>query len=410
MKEFFKVLTIKKALELQNEFSLLETEQIKITDAYNRIIACDIISDINIPDFIRSTMDGYAVRSKSVFGASESNPAILSVKGSIEMGKPPDFEINIGESAKIATGAMLPKGADSVVMVEHTDIIDNSEIQVYKSLVPFQHVVNIGEDFKKEEKIISKGQKLRPQEIGILACLGYKNVLVYKKPEISIISTGDELVSIDKNPGYGKIRDINTYTLSSLIIKNGGIPNPIGIVKDDYKSLCIAFEKAVEQSDMIIVSGGSSVGTRDFTIDILESLPDTKILLHGISIKPGKPTILAKSKQKAFWGMPGHVTSAMIVFHSIVKHFIHHISGFTFFNDNNIQIPAILSRNIASVQGRTDFVRVKLIRENNTYTAQPVIGKSGLLNTMIKSDGYFEIDINLEGKYKGELIWVTPFN
>ena len=407
MKEFFKVTSLEKALEFKESFSKVSTEKVKLNNALGRILAEDIICEINIPDFARSTMDGFALSASSTFGASESSPGFLIVKGSVEMGKIPEFSVSSCEAARIPTGGMLPKGANSVVMVEHTEEIDESTIEVYKSVAPNQHVIEAGEDLKKGDCYLFQGQKLRPQEIGLLAALGIEEITVYKKPKIAIISTGDEVVAIDEIPKQGQIRDVNSYTLSNLVRQLGAIPVQMGIVKDNFNELLDVCKRAVEESDMILISGGSSVGYRDFTIEVIKSLSDSEIFFHGVSIKPGKPTILASISNKIFWGLPGHIVSAMIVFQCLVQDFIDHISGLTSNQQKLFTLPAILNRNLASVQGRVDFVRVKLLNENDQIIAEPIIGKSGLINTMVQADGLIKIGQNVEGLEKGSKVFVA---
>lgn len=397
MEAFFKVTSLETVLSLTSEFPRMGAEEIPIADACARVLAGDIAADVNLPDFARSTMDGFAVSAASTFGASEANPAYLSVKGTVSMGSRPSFSIGRGEAARIPTGAMLPGGADSVVMIEHTAAIDDATIEAYKSVAPGAHVVAIGEDVRKNDTLLFDGQRIRPQEIGLLAAFGQKTVLVYRKPRVAVISTGDEVVSIDAVPGPGQIRDVNTYTLSGLLQEAGAIPEPYGIVGDDYSALSETCARAVARADMVIISGGSSVGVRDYSIDALSSLPDAHILAHGIAISPGKPTILARAGHKAVWGLPGHVVSAMVVFNQVVRPFIEHIAGLSPQRVPRRSVPAILSRNIASAQGRVDFVRVRLVEEGNLLWAHPILGKSGLINTMVKADGLIEIGLNTEG-------------
>ena len=408
MKEFFKVTDLKQVLEYAADFPKVGTEDVSLDEAAGRVLAEDIISDVDLPGFRRSTMDGYAVKAASTFGATEGNPAYLTVKGVVEMGESPSFSITPGETAKISTGGMLPEGADSVVMIEHTETIDDTTIEVYRSVAPGQNILEKGEDFKKSDIVLSDGQKLRAQETGLLAAFGREEVRVYQRPVIAIISTGDEVVAVHEDPGPGRIRDINTYTLSTLVQGVGGIPLPLGIVGDDFDDLFGLCTTALEQSDMILISGGSSVGTRDFTIDVLSALPDAAIMVHGISISPGKPTILARSRNHALWGLPGHVVSAMVVFEVVVRPFIEHIGGFALRHKKNFKLSARLSRNLSSPQGRIDYVRVRLIEKEGEVWAQPILGKSGLINTMIKADGLIEIGINTEGLDKGTLVEVLP--
>jgi len=405
MKEFFRVMDVDAVLALRSEFSTMEAETIPVEKSPGRILAEDIVSDINLPDFRRTTMDGYAVQADSSFGASEANPAWLTVKGVIRMGETPDFSIRPGEAARISTGGMLPEGADSVIMIEHTAKLDETMIEAYKSVAPGQHVVEAGEDFAKGEKVLAAGRKIRPQEIGLIAAFGREKVRVFRRPVIGIISTGDEVIPIHDTPQPGQIRDINSYTLAGLVQETGGIPVCYGIIKDDFNALKETCARAAIESDMVLISGGSSVGTRDFTIDALQSLPDSKIMVHGISISPGKPTILARTGQKPFWGLPGHVVSAMVVFSVVVRPFITRMSGLE--NQRTIRIPARLSRSIPSAQGRVDYVRVKLSEDaDGSMVAEPVLGKSGLINTMIHSDGLICIGRDVEGLDSGETVQV----
>ena len=408
--EFFKVTELADVLAYAVDFSPVGTEEIPVTEAVDRVLAADMVSDVDLPDFYRATMDGYAVRAASTFGASEGNPAYLMVKGVVEMGKSPPFSIGPGEAARISTGGMLPNGADSVVMIEHAEAVDETTLEVYRSVAPGGHAIEPGEDFKKSEVVIPQGRRLRPQEIGLLAAFGKKTVMVYKKPVIAIISTGDEIVPIDETPGPGKIRDINTYTLSGLIRKAGGVPKAMGIVHDDFDALFEKCSQALDQADMVLMSGGSSVGTRDFTIRVLSRLPESAILVHGIPISPGKPTILARAEGKVIWGLPGHVVSAMVVFSRIVRPFIDQISGLTPDHGRPLRVPAFLSRNVPSAQGRVDYVRVRLVEKEGALWAEPVLGKSALINTMVKADGLIEIGINIEGLDKGTQVSVIPMD
>ncbi len=406
MKEFFKVTNLGDVLGLAGDFSPVGTEEIDLMETGGRVLAENVISDIDLPDFSRSTMDGYAVSAVSTFGASEGNPAYLNIKGTIMMGESSGFSIGSGEAAKISTGGMLPDGADSVVMVEYTEAVDDTTIEVYRSVAPGQHVIGKGEDLKEGEAILSAGVKIRPQETGILAALGKEKIKVYQQPSVGILSTGDEIVPINMVPKPGQIRDINTYTLSGLVEKAGGIPKIYGIVIDDYDVLFDKCSRALQESDMVVISGGSSVGTRDFTIEVLSNLPDSEIFIHGISISPGKPTILAGVQGKPFWGLPGHVVSAMVVFEIVVKPFIEQLGGIPGEKENLHGISAVLTRNISSAPGRGDFVRVRLIEENGNLMAEPVLGKSGLINTMVKADGLVKVGTNTEGLDKGTVVEV----
>nr|MBC8362650.1 molybdopterin molybdotransferase MoeA [Candidatus Desulfatibia profunda] len=401
MKEFFKVTDLEKVLAYASDFPRVDIEEVPLDKAAGRILAEDIVSDFDLPDFERSTMDGYAVKAASTFGSTEGNPAYLAIKGVVEMGESPAFSIAPGEAAKISTGGMLPDGADSVVVIEHTEAVDDVTIEAYKSVAPGQNVLAKGEDVQKGDIMLTCGRKLRSQETGLLAAFGRETIRVFRRPVIAIISTGDEVVPINEIPGPGQIRDINSYTLATLVQGAGGVPIMLGIVGDNIDELFERCTTALAQSDMVLISGGSSVGTRDFTIEVLAALSDAKILVHGISISPGKPTILARSGNQAIWGLPGHVVSAMVVFEIVIRPFIERIAGLSAEHKNVFKLSALLSRNLSSAQGRIDYVRVRLVEKEGVLWAEPILGKSGLIHTMVKADGLIEIGINSEGLDKG---------
>lgn len=406
MKNFFNVTNLSQVLQLRVHFSKVDVESVGLTQAVDRCLAEDIRADANLPDFARAVMDGYAVCASSVFGASGGSPAYLDVIGSVAMGEVPNFTVSPGQACKIATGGMLPKGADGVVMIEHTDALDDESIEVYKSIAPGQNVMQVGEDYRKDDLLLGDGQRLRPQEIGLLAAFGKEIVRVYQRPRIGVISTGDEITPINVTPGVGRIRNINSYTLAGLIIKAGGLFVDFGIVRDNYEDLSRVCSEALAQTDMVLISGGSSVGKRDFTMEVLEALPNASIRVHGIDISPGKPTILAQVGPKAVWGLPGQVTSAMIVFEIVVRPFIGQIGGLDPSHKPRPKLAARISRNVSSVQGRNDYLRVRLRKQDGELWAEPVLGKSGLLNTMVSADGLVAIDRDTEGLVQGETVAV----
>ncbi len=407
MKEFFKVTTIEAVLALRNVFGRSGTERVGIEQALGRVLAADLLAPGDIPGFDRATVDGYAVRAASTYGASEGAPAYLAVVGAVEMGRTPIQAVGPGQAARIATGGMLPQGTDSVAMVEHTGVIDDATIEVYRSLAPGQHVVARDEDAAKGQTLLSAGIRLRPQELGLLAACGATDVNVFVRPRVGIISTGDEVVPVGAVPLPGQVRDVNTHTLAALVGQCGGQAVLYGIVPDRYEALLAVCRQALAQNDMVLVSGGSSVGTRDLTVEVLAALEQSRILVHGVSISPGKPTILAQCGAKPFWGLPGHVTSAMVVFMVLVRPFLAHLAGWI--NDAPVRVPARLTRNVASAQGRVDFVRVRLTRQTGEIWAEPILGASGLIRTMVASDGLIAIDLNSEGLEQGAPVDVVLF-
>ena len=402
MKNFFQVTAPDDVIAMGNDFLPMKTETVPLDQAHGRVLAVDFISPENLPGFTRATMDGYAVRASSTFGASESGPAFLTVKGSVTMGDVPDFSVGPGEAAQISTGAMLPGGTDAVVMIEHTQTLDETTIEAYRSVAPGQHVIQADEDIARDQPALTAGIDIRSQEVGLLAALGCEAVTVFKKPVVSIISTGDEIVAVGQPLPLGKIRDVNAYTLAGFVADAGGEPVRLGIVKDDFDRMLNLCRQALSQSDMVLISGGSSMGTRDLTVQVLAALPDTEILVHGISISPGKPTILARAGNQPFWGLPGQITSAMVAFTAVVRPFVDRLAGRTRPRREAFPLSARLTRNVSSVQGRIDYVRVRLEKKEDGVWAEPILGKSGLISTMVKADGLVAIGMHVEGMEKGD--------
>jgi molybdopterin molybdotransferase len=407
MKEFFKVAHIEEVLALRSGFHRVGRETVPLSEAFSRILGEELISRQDIPDIPKSTMDGYAVRASSTFGASDGNPSLLQIVGTVVMGKAPEFSIQPGEAGRILTGGMLPAGADSVVMIEHTETLDETTIEVCRGVAPLSNIIEPGEDIRKGDLVMTPGTRLRAQELALLAAMGERDVTVFRRPLAGIISTGDEVIPIDAEIRPGQIRDTNTYALTGLCRQAGAIPVSFGIVPDERESLLNVCTRALEDCDVVIVTGGSSVGARDYTIDVFTELQDTRILIHGVAISPGKPTILAKTRGKALWGLPGHVVSAMVVFDIMVRPFIEHVAGYA--DGKRSAITARLTRNIASAQGRVDFVRVRLEEKDGELWADPIPGKSGVIRTMVRADGLIRIGLNEEGLDQGAVVRVFPF-
>ena len=408
-KTFFKLTPSKEVFEIIDRFPQIEgSEEVEIEDSLGRILSKDIYSPSDMPGFLRATMDGFAVKAKDTFGASPTLPAILKVKGEIKMGEIPSIRINDGEAAKISTGGMLPEGADGVVMIEYCHFIDEDTIEVERAISPLENVMQPDDDIKKGEIVLRRGRRIRPQDIGALAGLGIRKIEVFRKVKVAIISTGDEVIPIDKEPRPGQVRDINRYTLSSLCRAVGAEPIFLGICPDRFDMLKRAVEKGLEISDTVWISGGSSVGVRDLTLSVLDSISGFELLVHGIAISPGKPTIIGKVGKKPIIGLPGQVSSAFIVAEVFLSRLLRRLSGEEF-SDVDTTIDAIMKRNIESATGREDYIRVRLIKEGEKIYADPVIGKSGLISPLVEADGLVRIDMNKEGLYKDEKVKVIPF-
>lgn len=407
--DLFNVISVEKAKKLIDENFNLEpkSEYVDLMDSLERIIYDDIISEINVPHFRRSTVDGYAVNSKDVAGASESIPAIMDYKGEVFMGKEPDTNISFpGECVYVPTGGMVPDGADSVVMVEYSERMDSSTVLINKPNAYGENLVEIGEDISKGECIIKKGKKIRAYELGVISSLGITQVPVCKKLKIAVISTGDEIVDPKETPKMGEVRDINSYLMQAFAIEDGCQPINYGVIKDDFQLLKDTVNKAIDEADIILISGGSSVGKKDATIDVINSLGQPGVLVHGIAIKPGKPTIIGKVRDKIVFGLPGHPLSAAIVYKVMVKYCIDKLKGFS---EEIFPTVCNFSMNYHSAKGREEYLPVILAWNEGEIIASPVLSKSGIISSFSKAYGFIKIDKNLEGIRQGERVFVYRF-
>lgn len=390
-----------------------EIERVPIMKALGRVIAEDIVAAEMVPSFARSTMDGYAVRSSDTFGASESIPALLKLKGNILMGKEPPGNLEAGEAMSIPTGGMLPPGSDSVVMVEYCELLGD-QVAVYRPVAPLENVIRRGEDFQQGDTVLPAGHMLRSQDIGILSALGVLDLNVYAPPRVSIFSTGDEIIPPQEQPKPGQIRDINGFALTAQVLQNGGQPQYRGIVADEKEELKNRLLASLDDSDFIIISGGSSVGVRDVAVRTIEELPGGGILFHGVSMRPGKPVIYGISEGKPIFGLSGNPVSAMLSFLLFVRPVLRLLQGLSAFPSFPPSVEAFLDTNLSSPGGREDYVRVMLYKressgEETTLFARPLFGGAGLLSTMVKADGYFVIPRDIEGILQGTKIKVFLF-
>jgi molybdopterin molybdotransferase len=409
MEGFFKVQTPDQLYKKMDRFKPLSFEMIHIEESLHRVLFEDITSPIHLPEFPRSTVDGFALKAKDTYGASEKNPAIFQVIGEIPMGQVSDIEVKEGEVVKVATGGMVPKGSDAVEMVEYTEWVDSHTLHVFKTLSPLENVIQVGEDVKAGEVVLHRGHWIRPQDIGLMAGIGKTDVHVYRRPRVAIISSGDEIVPIEKSPALGEVRDINRYTIASMVKEADGIPLFLGIVKDCFKDLKEKIALGLKESDLVVITGGSSVGTLDLTVDVLQTFPKAEILGHGVSIRPGKPTLLADIDGKPFLGLPGHPVSAMVIFHLFGKPILKMLSGLSKEGIwGQLKWKAKASRNIPSVPGREDYVRVRLEEKGGILWAHPIFGKSGAIGHLVNANGLIRIGINEEGLPEGEDAEVIP--
>lgn len=411
MEDFFDVLKVKDFISIIRQMPVLETEEVRLENSGWRRLAQDIFSGEDLPGTNRSSMDGYAVISRDTFGSSEANPAYLDLAYDVSIQDSPQVKLSQGLCAGIVTGATLPPGADSVVMIEHAHEMGQGTIEVRRPVAPWENVMLKGEDIAKGDLALGSGEIITPRRMGILAALGVERLTVFKKPRVAIISTGDELVNIGVKPGPGYIRDVNTYTLGQMLIDEGCVADILGIISDDEASLQKAFQQALENNDVVLVSGGSSVGNRDYSVKAMSEIDGLEVLAHGLALSPGKPTIFARRGKQCIWGLPGQVTSAQVVMLVLVIPFMGHLQGENdpFTMKEEFLVRARLSRNMASRYGREDYVRVRLENEGEQVMAVPVPGKSGLLKTMLEAHGLIRIPENCEGLLKGDEVRVRLF-
>jgi molybdopterin molybdotransferase len=407
--EFFNVQPVQTTLEALFTACRLTSraETFSTSAALGRVLAVEPRSPINLPTFPRSTMDGYAVRAADTFGASQSLPAYLTNVGSVPMGSAPPFTIGSQQTAVIYTGGMLPSGADAVVMVERTQTIGNDQIEVMAPVAPGENLVQIGEDVAQGDAILPVGHRLRPADIGGLMAVGILTVEVAAPPRVALLTGGDELVAPDVTPGPGQVRDVNTYTLTALVQAVGGTAEFLGIASDSLEDLAARARFGLENADMLILTAGSSISTRDLTRQVIESLGKPGILQHGLAVKPGKPTIIAACDNKPVIGLPGNPVSALLVARQIVVPIIQRMLGQN--PTPTASIRATLSANVASTTGREDTVPVRLLERDGQWIAEPIFGKSNLIYTLVNSDGVIEIPLNSNGLNAGGEVEVYPF-
>lgn len=406
--DFFNVVSYNKAQELIiNAYKecALNYESIDYDKCLNRVLYEHVTSSINLPSFRRSTVDGYAIIASDSNGACESIASILRITGSVKMGERADISISRGQAVAVATGAMLPEGADSVVMIEHTELIGDM-LGVLKPIATGENTVDVGEDIEKGQVVLNKGTRLTPYNIGVMAAMGVNCVKAFKKPRVSIISTGDELISSDKDNFIGKIRDINTPMLSAMAEQAGFIVVNRCIIEDDLDYLTEAIESAADISDIIIISGGSSVGERDYTCKAIEN-NNGEIFIKGIAIKPGKPTIVGRIKNKLVYGLAGHPMAAAVTFMLFVKDCYNKAIGNT---DSYNTLDCVMTSNFPSSSGRTTIVLVNIDKKDNKYYATPIFCKSGHISPISRAQGFIMIDETCEGVYKDSIMEVYLLN
>ena len=387
---------------IETEFAPLgERETVSLTAAMGRVLAEDIAATEYVPDFDRSTVDGYAVRARDTFGCTDAIPAILPLQGEVLMGEGAEFTLNPEECVAVPTGGAVPRGADSVVMVEYTEDYGDGTIGISKSAAPGQNMIFRGDDVFPGKVVLEKGRVLSSQDVGALAAIGRIAVPVAKKLRIGVISTGDELVPPEAVPGPGQVRDVNSPMLEAMLTAFGAEVHNYGIVIDDEKLLSEKVHAAVAECDAVLLSGGSSVGVKDAACRIIESMGS--LLLHGIAIKPGKPTILGKTGKKPLVGLPGHPVAAYFITKIFILPLLAQLMGR---KQEGYTTTARVTESISANHGRAQVHCCRLERRDGQLWASPIRGKSGLITTLAGADGYFIIDRDCEGLPQGAEVQV----
>lgn len=409
MPEFLQLLPPTEALQrlLQALPAPLPAEEIATEAALGRVTAAAVTAGQPLPAFPRSTVDGYAVRAADTYGASESLPAYLHVAAEVPMGAAADFSLGRGQCALIHTGGMLPASADAVVMVEYTQAAGPGEVEILRPAASGENVLTVGEDVAVGQQVIPAGTRLRPAEIGGLMALGLTRVAVARRPRVAILSSGDEVVPPEVAPAPGQVRDVNAYALSALVEAAGGLPIRYGILPDRAEALQPAAAAALAESNLLVITAGSSASTRDLTSQVIDDLGRPGVLVHGVNVRPGKPTILGVCDGKAVIGLPGNPVSALVIAGLFVTPVVEVLQGLSR-GRPRASLAARLSLNLASQAGREDWVPVRLeLGPGGEYRAEPVFGKSNLIFTLARADGLVRIPPAATGLSSGALVEVV---
>lgn len=379
-----------------------QTESLNLHCVSGRTLSKSIKSTLNVPEFNRSIVDGYAIIASNSYGASPSIPSMFNLLGEVRMGETTDLVVHDFECVYVPTGGMIPSGADAMVMIEDSENFDETTIAIYKSTPVDNCIIHIGDDIKKNEVVLKEGTKITGKEIGVLAALGINEIDVYKRISVSVFSTGDEIIDIDEPLTLGKVRDINGYVLVDYLNTIGCHVVEHSIIKDDFDTLLNTLKNAMLHSDIILLSGGSSVGVRDYTCQVIESFDSGKVHIHGMTVKPGKPTIVGTVEDKLIIGLPGHPVSSTMVYKGFIEPFIESMMGCLTYVKT---LEATLNVNVHSAPGKRTYQMVTVKGGEVT----PLHGKSGMITLLSQADGYFVMGRETEGQEKGSLVTVYLF-
>lgn len=412
MKPFFELITAEEAYARIATFAPLGRETIGTRDSLGRVIAAEIRASDDIPHFERSNMDGFAVRAADTGAASEGSSVLLRVTGQVTMGRPALDRVEPGTAIRVSTGAMLPAGADAVVIVEKTEEAGGDRIALSEPAVAGQNLVRVGEDMRKGDVVYRPGRRLRGADVGVLTGVGLSRVDVYRLPRVGIMATGDEIVEPEDELGPGQVRNVNQYLLAASARALGVEVSDYGVVGDDAETLGRTLRRACDENDAVFISGGSSKGTKDLTLSAIESVGSVEILFHGVAIAPGKPTILARAADTAVMGLPGNPAAAAVVFNLFGSALVRVLGG------ENLEhvlatracVRARLAGPVRSNHGREDYLRVRLeARSQDLPIVHVIAGKSVAISTLAQADGLLRIPLQTEGLAEGSEVDVILF-
>lgn len=420
--KFFKVKSIAETEAVIDRLAAaykLQTEVVPVLEARGRVAAKAVTASFDVPTFDRSTVDGYAVISSDTHGATDAIPALMDMTGTIEMGVEVTQGIGRSQTMYVPTGGMLPPGADGVVMIEDSEKLDDATVGLMRSIAAYDNVIRRGDDIKTGTVIMEAGRQISALDIGALAAQGISQVTVLRRPVVTILSTGDEIIEPGQPASMGQIYDINSYVLQNLLQEAGCVVAERRIVRDDYDELYNAVRSGAEVSDIVLLSGGSSVGTRDYTYDVISNLPDSCVEVQGVAIKPGKPTIVGKGAGKLIVGLPGHPVSSIMVFKVFVERYIRRLLGQAM---RTVGFEGALTENVHAAPGRTTYQMVRVeqpeeaVIDDQADTSAmgdrsqpvkrlvPIHGKSGMISLLTGAEGYIIIDLHQEGYDKGSRV------
>ena len=385
-----------------------DVETVPTIDALGRVMAADVTSPQVLPEFRRSTVDGYAVRAQDTFGASESLPAYLRLIGEVPMGQVAALTVAAGTLATVHTGGNVPDGADAVVMIEYTHTTGEDEVEVRRPAAPGENVIQPGEDINTGDLILPRGHRLREQDVGGLMAVGITEVQVVRQPRVAVFATGDEVIPPDQPTQPGQVRDVNSHTVAALAEQAGAVAIRGGILPDQFDLILERVRAAIaDGADMVVLSAGSSVSVRDVTADVFNKVGEPGVLVHGIATKPGKPTILGMGSGVPLIGLPGNPVSAFVQFLMVCTPVIYRLQGAQ--TPRSLFVRARLATNVASVAGREDYVPTRLIDTDEGLVADPIFFKSNLIFTLVHADGLIRVPLNTTGLEAGEMVEVRVF-